>query len=164
MAIDKSKLHAVGNLNSSQVRTVPNVFAGEDLENYAMVELFYEDGVRKAKYATATTEEGFLAPAVEVMYDNERFSDFYIGKGEGTRIVQLDQGVRFETSNYKEVAGTAPAVGQFASWDEALKTYQLSVTAPVSAVGSKTLLVVDVVAGSYGFGQPMIRFEVQPNK
>lgn len=164
MAIDKTKLHAVGNLNSSQVRTVPNVFANEDLENYAMVELFYEDGVRKAKYATTTTEEGFLAPAVEVMYDNERFSDFYIGKGEGTRIVQLDQGVRFETSNYKEVAGTSPTVGQFASWDEALKTYQLSATAPASAVGGKTLLVVDVVAGSYGFGQPMIRFEVQPNK
>lgn len=161
MAIDKTKLHAVGNLNSSQVRTVPYVFASENLENYATVELFYQDGVRKAKYATAEATDVYLAPAVEVMYDGERYSDFYIGKDEGTRIVQFDKGVRFETSNFEQISGTPPAKGQFASWDATAKKYQLSATSPDTPVGEKVFEVVEVVSGTYGFGQNMVRLEVK---
>jgi len=162
MAIDKTKkVHAVGNLNSSQVRTVPYVFASEDLENYSAVELFYQDGVRKAKYATADATEIYLVPAVEVTYDGEAFTQFYIGKDEGTRIVQFDKGVRFSTSNFVQISGTAPSKGQYASWDAATKKYQLSATVPATPVGNKVYEVVDIVSGAYGFGQNMIRLETK---
>lgn len=162
MAIDKSKkVHAVGNLNSSQVRTVPYVFASEDLENYSAVELFYQDGVRKAKYATAEATEIYLVAAVEVAYDDEAFTQFYIGKDEGARTAQFDKGVRFETSNFAQISGTAPAKGQYASWDATAKTYQLSASAPSTPVGNKVFEVVDIVAGAYGFGQNMIRLETK---
>lgn len=161
MAIDKTNLHAVGNLNSSQVRTVPYVFASENLENYSAVELFFEGGVRKAKYATAEATEVFLAPAVEVTYEGENFTDFYIGEGEGSRIVHFDKGLRFETSNYAQISGTAPAKGQYASWDATAKKYQLSASVPLTPVGEKVFEVVEVVAGVYGFGQAMVRLEVK---
>lgn len=157
MAIDKTKLHAVGNLNSSQVRTVPYIFADENIENYSAVELFYDGDVRKAKYATAGATDIYLAPAIEVYYDDEGNQHFYIGEGEGTRIVQFDKGVRFETSNYD---GT-PVKGHFASWDATAKKYKIEATAPTSPVGGTLLEVVEVVPSEYGFNVPMVRFEVK---
>lgn len=159
MAINKYKLHSVGNLNSSQVRTVPYIFASEDLENYSAVELFVDtDGVRKAKYPTAGAKDIYLAPAVEVYYDGEGNQHFYIGKGEGTRIVQFDQGVRFETSNFD---GT-PTIGHFASWDATTKKYKIDgATANVSPVGGKVFEIVAKVASEYGLGLPSIRLEVK---
>lgn len=161
MAIDKTKKHAVGNLNSLEARDLPRIFASEDLENYSAVELYTENGVRKAKYATANAEEIFLAAAVEYYYDDEGVQHFYIGKDEGMRTVIFDKKLHFETSNYTPVSNTKPEIGQYASWDATNKTYQLSTSKPSNPVGGVVFEVVDVVSGVYGFGLPMVRLEVK---
>ena len=159
MATQKNSVHAVGNLNSSLVRTIPEIKAGENLENYSLVKLAHNaNGERIATYLADATKKGVLAAAVEVMYDGEAVSEFYIGNGEYFRAVQPDKGVRFETSNYNQIAGTAPAVGQFASFDATAKKFKLE--AVESATAAQTFEVVDVLNGEYGFGLPMVRLEV----
>lgn len=154
MATQKNSVHAVGNLNSKDVRTVPEVMASENLENYTMGQLFYENGIRKVKTATDNTKEGVLVCAVEVLYDDEAMKEFYVGKDEYTRVIHFDKGVRFETSAYD---GT-PVMGQFAHFDTTLDKYV--VEAVESATAKHTFEIVDILTGEYGFGLPMIRLEV----
>lgn len=160
MAIDKTKVHAVGNINSSHVVTIPEVFAGEDLENYSLVELSYNGDVREAKYASDTATKAYLLCAVEVMYDNEQLTEFYVKQGEACRVIHLEQGVRFETSNFNPISGTTPARGQYASWDATAKKFQLSATVPATPVAGLVFQVVDVSSGDLVFGVPMVRLEV----
>ncbi|MGG0308440.1 hypothetical protein ABEY43_06500 [Priestia megaterium] len=160
MATQKKSVHSVGNINSSDIRTIPEVFAGADLENYSLVELAYVGDKRTASYLNSGSV-AYLLCAVEVMYDNELFTEFYVGAGEGGRVIHLDKGVRFETTNFAQISGTAPARGQYAEWDKTAKKFKLlaapSGTAPAGAV----FKVVNVGTSAYGFGAPMVRFEVQ---
>jgi hypothetical protein len=158
MAIEKFGTHAVGNLNSSHVVTIPEVQAKVAIENYSLVELAFEGGVRKASPLSDATKAGFLACAVEILYDNEPIKEFYVGAGEYFRTAQAEKGLRFETSHFNQIVGTAPAVGQFASWDATAKKFKLEATA--NATASQTFSVVDVLDGEYGFGLPMVRLEV----
>lgn len=160
MATQKNSVHSVGNVNSNDIRTIPEVFAGENLENYSVVELAYVGDKRTATYLNAGTA-GYLACAVEVMYDDELFTEFYVGSGEGLRVIHLDKGVRFETSNFTQISGTAPARGQFAEWDKTTKKFKLSATAPATPALGLVLKVVDVTNGDFGFGVNMVRFEIQ---
>lgn len=160
MATVKNSKHAVGNLNSSDVLTIPEVFAGEDLENYSLVELAYDGDVRKATYLN-TGDEAYLLCAVEVMYDGEMLIEFYPANGEGVRVVHLKQGLRFETSNFEAISGTAPARGQYAEWDATAKKFQLLATPSGLAPAGKVFKVVNVGTGEFGFGVPLVRLEVQ---
>lgn len=160
MATQKNTLHSVGNLNSFHVVTIPEVFAGEDLENYSLVELSYNvDGTREAKYLNNGTE-AYLLAAVEVMYDGEQFTEFYVGEGEGVRVVHLEKGLRFETSNYVQISGTAPAKGQYAEWDKTAKKFQLMASPSGSAPAGKVFQVVDVNSLEYTLGATTVRLEV----
>lgn len=159
MATQKNSVHAVGNLNSSLVRTIPEIKAGEALENYSLVKLAHNgNGERIATYLADATKKGVLVAAVEVMYDGESMQEFYVGNGEYFRPVHLDKGVRFETSLFNQIVGTDPAVGQYASWDATAKKFKLEATE--SATAAQTFEVVAVLTGEYGFGQNAVRLEV----
>lgn len=155
MATQKGSTHSVGNLNSSLVRTVPEVIAGKNVENYTLVEVSYINGERVAETLKDSAKEGFLACAVEILYDNEPMKEFYVGQGEYFRIVHLDKGVRFETSAFTGV----PAVGKYASFDPASEKFLVEDVPSVSA--KNVFQIVDVLEGEYGFGLPMVRLEVQ---
>ena len=153
MATQKNSVHAVGNLNSKHVVTIPEVKAGADIENYTLVELNYVDGERIASPLTDATKEGFLACAVEVLYDGEAMREFYVGKDEFFRVVHLEKGVRFETSAF---SGT-PALGKYATYEPASDKFVFSDT--VNSTVKKNFQVVDILANEYGFGLPMVRLE-----
>ncbi|MBX0320188.1 hypothetical protein [Shouchella clausii] len=152
MAIDKTKTHSVGNINSAHIVTIPEVFAGEDLENYSLVELDHEDGKRVAKYSTGEGKQYLLA-AVEYMYEGEDYIHFFPGKDEGVRVVHLEQGFRFETSNF-DIEN--PERGQKVAWDADSKKFAL-------ATEDSTGTVFEVVnnSGTANFGVPLVRLEVQ---
>lgn len=155
MAIEKFGTHAVGNLNSRHTVTIPEIKAGENIENYTLVELAYDgSGKRVAKELTDNTKTGYLACAVEILYDNEPMKEFYVGNGEYFRVVHLEKGLRFETSAY---SGTA-VKGQFAHYDPATKKFVVDVTE--SATAKNTFLIADVNTAEYGFGLPTVRLEV----
>ncbi len=160
MAIDKTKVHSVGNINSRHIVTIPEVFAGEDLENYSLVELSYDGNKRKATYLD-TGDDAYLLCAVEVMYDNESYKDFYVGKDEGCRVIHLEKGVRFETTNFEQISGVAPARGQYAEWDATAKKFQLMSAPSGTAPADKVFEVVNVSTGEYGFGALMVRLQVK---
>ncbi|WP_099301830.1 hypothetical protein [Bacillus sp. Marseille-P3800] len=152
MAIDKTKQHSVGTVNSADILTIPEVFAGEDLENYSIVELAYDGDKRLAKYSTGEAKQ-YLVAASEYMYEGELFIDFYVGKDEGFRPVHLKEGLRFETSNF-EIDN--PERGQLVAWDIEKKKFALATEASVGA----SYKVVHV-GGILQFGVPMVRLEVQ---
>jgi hypothetical protein len=155
MAIQKLGNHEVGNLNSKDVRTVPEVMAGADVDNYTLVELAYDgNGVRKAvPLSDATAKTGYLACAVEILYDNEPLQEFYVANGEYFRVIHLDKGVRFETSAF---SGT-PVLGQFAHFDPASKKFVLE--SAESGTAKHTFQIADILTGEYGFGKDMVRLE-----
>lgn len=155
MATQKYSVHSVGNLNSRDVRTIPEVMAGENLENYTLGELYYDSGIRKVKTLTDATKESVLICAVEVLYDGEALKEYYPATSEYIRVIHNDKGVRFETSSY---TGT-PTIGQFASWDSATKKFKME--AVESATAKNTFTVVDILSGEYGFGLPMVRLEIK---
>jgi hypothetical protein len=158
MAIEKNGTHSVGNLNSYNVRTIPEVVAGADIDNYTLVELAYADGVRTATQLDPNTATGYLICSDEVRYDGEQYKEFYNGTGEFVRVIHLDKGVRFDTSAYAQIEATAPAVGQFASWDATAKKFQLEATE--SATAKNTFMVVDINAAEYGLGVSNVRLEI----
>jgi hypothetical protein len=155
MATQKGSVHAVGNLNSSQVVTIGEVKAGASLENYTLVELSYNgSGERVANYLSDITKTGYLACAVEVLYDSEQLKEYYIGSGEYFRTVHIQRGLRFETSSY---TGT-PVNGQFAHFDPATKKFVVD-GAVASATAKNNFLIVDANTAEYGFGLPTVRLE-----
>lgn len=156
MATQKGSVHAVGNLNSKEVRTIPEVKASADVENYTLVELSYNgSGERVATTLTDNTKDGFLACAVEILYDNEAMKEFYVKAGEFFRIVHLLKGLRFETSAY---TGT-PVLGQYVSFDTTAKKFKVD-GATASATAKNTFQIVDINTAEFGFGVPTIRLEV----
>lgn len=155
MATQKGSKHSVGNLNSRDVRTIPEVMAGANIENYTLVSLAHVDGVRKASPLADNTADGYLACAVEILYDNEKKEEFYVGEGEYFRIIHLPKGIRFETSAF---TGT-PAIGQVASFDPTNAVFTLGVD-PALDTAKNHFEVVDILDGEYGFGLPMVRLEV----
>lgn len=155
MAIEKFGNHEVGNLNSRQVVTVPEIKAGENIENYTLVDLAFDaNGDRIATSLSDNTKYGYLACAVEILYDNEPMKEFYIGKDEYFRIVELKSGLRFETSAF---SGTG-AKGKFAHFDATAKKFVIDDAE--DALALNTFQVVDVLNGEYGFGKAMVRLEV----
>lgn len=161
MATQKGSVHSVGNLNSKDIRTIPEVVANGDIENYTLGELSFVGGVRKVTPLSDATKEGVLVCAVEVLYDNEQLKEFYVGTGEYTRVIKLEDGVRFDTSAYSLDAGiTAPAVGQVAEFDTASEKFVLKTALNTATPTANAFEVVDVNSGEYGFGLPTVRLEV----
>lgn len=158
MATLKGSTHAVGNINSINVRTIPEVFAGADLDNYTMVELAFVNGVRTATQLTPNTDRGYLICSDEVRYDGEQYKEFYNGNGEAVRVIYVSPGVRFDTSAYVQISGTAPAVGQFASWDASAKKYQLEAAESGSALN--TFEVVGINTAEYSLGLATVKLSV----
>lgn len=162
MAVNKCEKFTVGNLNSGDVFTIPELFAGENLNNYSVVELAYNsEQVREMKYATATGNEFALLCAVEVVYDPEAdFLNFYVAEGEDGRAVWLKQGLRFETSNVTEdTLELGKTKGNYAQWNATEKQFEIVATKPTGTVGDLVFEVVDFNTTSYGV--PMVRFEVK---
>lgn len=151
--------HAVGNLNSLRVRTIAHgAKATVDMENYTFVELAFDaEGERTCTPLTADAKKAYLVAASEEMYEvagvKDSFADYYVGKDEKVRVVILEQGLRFETSNHSI---TAPTKGMEAYYDVATKKIKNG-TAPTGAV---KLTVVEVEKASVLDGLKCVRFEV----
>lgn len=158
MATQKGSTHSVGNVNSRELLTVPEVKAGANIENYTLVELGFVGGERIAQPLSDPANESYLACAVEVLYDNEMMKEFYIGQGEYLRVAHVRKGLRFETSAFVPISGTAPADGQFASYDVAEDKFKLELAE--NGTAKHTFRVVDVLDGEYGFGLKAVRLEV----
>lgn len=158
MATQKYTTHSVGQINSSSplVVTVPFVKASADIENYTIVELSYNgNGERVASTLADVTHDGYLASAIEVMYDNELLREFYVGNGEYFRVIKLQKGLRFESSSY---SGTV-AVGSFAHFDPTTKKFVID-GATQSATAKNIFQVVASVPYDWSVGAVSVRFEV----
>lgn len=159
--IQHGTTHAVGSLNSRSVRTLPEVKANANIDNFTLAELSHDaNGVRLAVPLSDKTKESVLIASVETMYDmvNDNITEFFNGAGEFVRAVVLEKGLRFETSAFVQISGTAPANGQFGAWDATAKKFQLSAT--VDATAMNTFRVVDVNELDYTLGAKCVRLEV----
>ena len=101
------------------------------IDNYTMVELFYEDNVAKVKYATAsaTAENVFLVTTPEVVLTksfSEKLCDFYNANGELATIAYFEKGMSFETSAVDGLASIA--VGDYCVWDATKKKFAKKAT------------------------------------
>lgn len=166
---EQNGTHKIGNLNSMWAKHIVNgVLATEDIENFTLVELYFEDGVRKAKQLTDVTKPGYLVTTVEEdqLYDGETYADFYNAEGEQIRVTYLEAPLRFETDNFELNTGvSAVEVGMVAHFDPTNKTYI------VSDVGSphvdyenaydKFYVVDEDTEFGYAFDKTTVRFERQ---
>lgn len=124
--------HEVGQLNTKwTVHMVNGAIADEDIENYTLVELFYDSGILKCKQLTDETKKGYLVTTVEEdqLMDGEEYLDFYNAEGEIVRITDVTEqkNSRFETSAFSKNAGvTTIAKGYVAHFDPTTKKYIVS--------------------------------------
>lgn len=164
--------YPVGNLSSLKVRTITNgaIVEGGEIGNFTMVELgFNEAGERIAKTLSDVSKKTYLIAAVERRYLGEEMVDFINDEGEHVRIVILDEGLRFESSEFELNAGVAGVTeiknGQVAHFNPATKKYVISdATAPhadYANADAKLLVVSNEEDIEYTLGKPVVRFEVQ---
>lgn len=129
--------HEIGSINSKWTKHMVNgAIADEDIENYTLVEIFYnEEGELHCKSLTDVTKKGYLVTTVEedqLMSMNgyqETYTDFYNAEGEMIRITDTDiqKNSRFETSAFSTNAGvTEVKRGMVAHFDPATKKYIVS--------------------------------------
>ena len=165
----RSNLHNVGSLNNWNKKVLnQGAVAKADMDNFTLVKLgFNAKGEREAEQLTLSTEKGYLVATPEdYMKEYETISSFFNAKDEMVRIVKLEEGVRFECSNYVAADGdlaTKPIKnGQKAHYDHTTKKFKISngVTddAGYSSAGNQ-FVVVDANCVSID-GQSIVRFEV----
>ena len=157
-ALNNRGTHAVGNLNSIHVRTLPyGAILTEDADNFVLVALgFNDEGERTASILDDATKDSYLLASPERVYLGEHIANFYNGEGERGRIVHLDKGLRFETSAFK---ATEPKNGDSAHFDATTKKFLVHDGAHADfATADKKFLVVEV---TNAFGQEVVRLEVQ---
>ncbi len=167
--------HAVGNLNSWKVRTLNHgAKLTEDVDNFTLVELGFDaEGQRTASQLAAVSNKGYLIAAPERRYMNEKIDEFFNGQGELSRIVYLDEGLRFETSAFElNTDGTTNGgstissvqAGQVAHFNPATKKFMISDSAsPATDYGNATdqfVVVGNEDDMEYTLGQSMVQLEV----
>lgn len=168
MAYEQTKLdgtlktsHHVGNISSVNWNDIPNgVKASEDVDNFVLGEVFFENGERKLKNATADTKarDAVLVAAVNEGLTNFQsypgLDAFYNGEGEMTRVVHLHKGLQFITSAFKEGLKN----GEEVAFDG-----KLFDKIPAEGAPEVTLVVVaDVDSANYSdlAGKKTVRLEV----
>lgn len=162
--------HAVGNLNNWTVRTLNQgaKVVGADIDNFTFVELGFDaEGERTCKQLSAKTNKAYLIAGVERYLEygmlKESLSSFYNAIGERSRIVHLDEGLRFDTSAFSKNTGvTEIKNGMVAHFDVTTKKFIVSdgTTNHADYEGSSVkLLVVDADSATID-GQKCIRLEV----
>ncbi len=168
MATDQFKMlthvgkHAVGNLNSIQIKTVAHgaIVDGGDIDNFTCVELdFNSDGERICRQLSDVSKKTYLIATPEARYLGEQLVDFYNAKGEHARIVVFEPGyTRFDTSAF---SGT-PENGKVAHFDPATKKFIIhdGSNEDYEGASAKFLVVSNEDDLDYSLGQPTCRFEV----
>lgn len=102
-ALGKVGTHTVGQVNSWNMETFINgAIVGEDggVDNFRLVQLYYEDGEAKCKYpvAGASAMDLFVTVTPEERLEGELLCNFYNGKGERATLAYLPLGFTFETN------------------------------------------------------------------
>lgn len=159
--------HEIGSLNTKWTTHIANgAVATENVENYTLVETWYEENELKCKPLTSTTKKGYLATTIEEeqLLEGEEYVDFYNAIGEIVRVtdVKEQKNSRFETSAFTKNAGVSAIVrGMVAHFDPATKKYIVSnPTSPhasyANAVNKFEVVDEDSEFG-YAFDKPTIR-------
>lgn len=165
----RSNLHNVGSLNNWSKKVLnQGAVAKADMDNFTLVKLgFNTKGEREAEQLAASSEKGYLVATPEdYMKEYETISSFFNAKDEMVRIVKLEEGVRFECSNYVaadgDLANKPIKNGQKAHYDHTTKKFKISNgtadDAGYSSAGNQ-FVVVDANCVSID-GQSVVRFEV----
>jgi len=159
--------HAVGNINSKQVKTLANgAKCKEAIDNFTIVELLVEDGERKCQQLTVKTNKGYLIASVEMRTMGEELVDFYNGENEMARVVVFEPGyTRFDVSAFTKNAGlTEVVVGNVAHFDVATKKFIISEVgsehADYGTSANQFLVVASEEDLDYTLGAPLVRLEV----
>jgi len=167
-AMQEKGNHAVGNLNSIQVKTVAHgAVCGEDIDNFTWVELgFNAEGERQALQLTNSTKKGYLIASPETRYMDEQLVDFFNGEGERARIVVPESGyTRFDSSAFDASGVSEIKNGQVAYFEPSSKKFVIlpndtAETAYANAA-DKFLVVSNEDDLDYTLGAATVRFEVQ---
>lgn len=168
----RKNLHSVGSLNNWS-KKVLNQGAKVDtaaVDNFTLVELdFNTAGERICKPLTNNANKGYLVATPEdYMSEYESISSFFNGIGEMARIVKLEEGMRFECSNFVTAENdtkTHPIKnGQKVHYDKTDKKFKISNNKTGSSdsgydTAGNQFIVVDTNCVSID-GQPIIRLEV----
>lgn len=166
----RKNLHNVGSLNnwSKKVLNQGAKVATAAIDNFELVELdFNTAGERICKSLPNSTTKGYLVATPEdYMSGYESISSFFNDIGEMARIVKLEEGMRFECSNFvganTDLATKPIKNGMKAHYDHSTKKFKISNNgSDDSAYGTAAnqFIVVDANCVSID-GQPIIRFEV----
>ena len=160
--------HAVGSINSIQVKTLANGarITGAEVDNWTLVELagFNEDGERLCKAVTAADKMAYLVATPEQRFLGEDIAHFFNDVDEFARLVLFEAGyTRFEASNYSLGSGvTEVECGQVAHFDPATKKFIIlaSDTEDTDYVAAKYKfeVVADLNDTAGNFLQPTVRF------
>lgn len=168
-SLTKPVLHNVGQINSWKVRDIANgaIVASTPIDNYTIVELsFNSEGDRIASQLSDVKNKQYLIAGVERRYLGEQLAEFFNDVDERSRIIILDQGVRFESSAFTLNSGvTDVEKGNVAHFDPTSKTYIVSSAvsphADFAAASTKFTVVGDTEDTSGNFVKETIRLEVQ---
>ena len=166
----RKNLHNVGSLNNWSKKVLnQGAVAKADMDNFTLVKLgFNAKGEREAEQLKLSTEKGYLVATPEdYMKEYETISSFFNDIGEMARIVKLEEGMRFECSNYtleNNDTNTHPLKnGALVHYDHDSKKFKISNQTTggmsgYSAAGNQ-FIVVDANCVSID-GQSIVRFEV----
>lgn len=167
----RKNLHNVGSLNNWS-KKVLNQGAKVDtaaINNFELVELSFNDaGERICKSLSDTNKKGYLVATPEdYIKEYETISSFFNDIGEMARIVKLEEGVRFECSNYeledKDTTTNPIKNGALVHYDHTSKKFKISNKTANGTTGyanaGNQFVVVDKDCVSID-GQSIIRFEV----
>ena len=131
-AMTSEGTHAVGSINSIQVKTLAHGAKVTDapVDNWTLVELagFNEEGERLCKAVTAKDKKAYLVASVEQRFLGEDIGHFYNDVDEFIRPVLLEADyTRFEASNFTlNALVTEVKCGQVAHFDVATKKFIIS--------------------------------------
>ena len=167
----RKNLHNVGSLNNWS-KKVLNQGAKVDtaaVDNFTLVELKFNNvGERICKALPNSTTKGYLVATPEdYMSGYESISSFFNDVDEMARVVKLEEGVRFECSNYTLENNDTNAHplknGALVHYDHDSKKFKISnqTTGGMSgySAAANQFIVVDKDCTSID-GQQVIRFEV----
>lgn len=162
--------YAVGNLNSYWAKPLANgaIVENDKMENFTLVEAYFEDGVRKCKYLTDAkkSENVYLVTTPERRLPDEQLKDFYNAKGEMARLHILEKSLRFESSKVTLNTGvTSVKEGFVAHFDPTTKSYIISdptaAHADYKTAGVKLEVVKVGTELGYEQGITVYRFEIK---
>lgn len=159
--------HAVGSLVSMDkyIMDVANgAIATQEMDNYSLVTLAFDaQGERTCTKITAPTDKSYLVAAKEVRFLNEPLTEFFVGTGERTRIVFLNEGLQIAVSKFTlDATATAITAGLKAHYDVASDSYLIhdGTQADFATANVKFTVLSNEANLEYTLGVPMVILEV----